>query len=149
MWVRNSGSGSLLNSVTVLSAESAWAAGSGDDGSNALLLRWNGKSWSKVAVKDAGNIDIRSVTAAGADSAWAAGDDLGALNEPQPLILHWNGKTWSRVASGAPRDTTLWDVAVLTGTSAWAVGACTDGKPSLGGASDSAVILHWNGKAWS
>jgi hypothetical protein len=145
----NAGSGSLLTSVTVFSAKSAWAAGAGDDGSNALLLHWNGRSWSKVAVKDAASVDIRSVTAASATSAWAAGDVLGPLNAQQSLVMHWNGKAWTRVASGAPKDTTLWDIAVFSGASAWAVGADNHGKPSLGGGNDTAVILHWNGKAWS
>jgi hypothetical protein len=75
---------------------------------------------------------------------WIAG-----IGKTSAFILHWNGKAWIRVASGAPQDTALWGMAMLSGTSAWVVGADTHGRPSLGGANDTAVILHWNGKAWS
>jgi hypothetical protein len=146
----NSGSGTRLNTVTAYSADSAWAAGYGDDGSDAVLLHWNGKSWSKVPVKNPGNVIIWSVAAASATSVWAAGAEFGAGSVAKPLIMRWNGETWSRLATGStPQHTSLAAMTALSGNNAWAVGTHTDGPPIPGGANAGAVILHWNGKAWS
>jgi hypothetical protein len=145
----NSVSGTRLNTVTAFSADSAWAAGYGDGGEDTVLLHWDGKSWSKVPVEDPGSVDIWSVTAASATSVWATGAQLGAANIATPLIMRWDGKSWTRLAISAPQRTSLGAMIALSGKNAWAVGTHTGWPPLLSGANDKALILHWNGKAWS
>lgn len=114
-----------------------------------MLPHWNGKSWSTIPVKDPGSVDIDSVTAASATSVWATGAELGAANVTTPLIMRWNGKTWTRLATGLPQRTSLGAMTARSGKNAWAVGTHIGWPPLLSGANDRAVILHWNGEAWS
>jgi len=55
---------------------------------NTLILRWNGKAWTRVASPGTGVILGLGYSAA--NNGWAVGG-----NGAKTLILHWNGKTWS------------------------------------------------------
>jgi hypothetical protein len=43
------GNAAILNSVAELSASSAWAVGTCDGATAALILHWNGHAWKRVA----------------------------------------------------------------------------------------------------
>jgi hypothetical protein len=89
---------------------------------------------------------LTAVAALSAGNAWAVGD-YGTSTRSYTLILHWNGKAWSRVASP---DIGALDY--LTGVSGdspsdlWAVGWYFATETSV---KASALLLHWNGRAWS
>jgi hypothetical protein len=90
-----------LQGVAATSPASAWAVGSacvsGCQEVHALVLRWNGKTWSQV--KDAvggSQVILWGVAATSVRNAWAVGQSFanatGTVQDP--LIVHWNGKTW-------------------------------------------------------
>lgn len=152
---RNPGGFSHFNGlfgVATISARSAWAVGSFDNGiaRQALIEHWNGKSWKTVRSPDPGGPTRASmlfgVTATSASNAWAVGtysDGTGMLT----LIEHWNGRTWKRVKSPSPAGdfgNALNAVSAVSVTNAWAVGYGVNSF-SRG---DATLIEHWNGRAW-
>jgi hypothetical protein len=132
----------------------------------ALILHWNGASWSQVSGPVRG--DLSGVTADSPTDAWATGassllhwdgtawsrvrSPLGccrSVSADSPtdawgvsergLIFHWNGRRWRQVLSGAPD---LWSVSAESPTDAWAVGFTEDGENAY------TAILHWDGRRW-
>jgi hypothetical protein len=135
---------------------SAWAVGHNGDGKT-QIARWDGTVWTRVPnPKPYPAGDLNGVTATSASSVWAVGEANGA----QTLILYWNGTGWVRVPSPSPGITSV-HVSVLLGAAAtsphdvWAVGyECV--RPAAGlrdcpsqGEQNAALILHWNGTAWT
>jgi hypothetical protein len=154
----NPGSGTYFpGSVSADSPTDAWAVGTyctttGSCGvENTLTLHWNGTAWSKVASPNPGPvIDVLSgVTALSPTDAWAAGDYCTPrlCSFRNTLILHWNGTAWSTVKSPDPgSENALSAVGTTTTANAWAAGfTCA----SACGSNADALILHWNGTAWS
>ncbi|SNY68924.1 hypothetical protein [Paractinoplanes atraurantiacus] len=145
-----------LYGSAALSASSAWAVGSWYDTGRAaprtLIERWNGTSWSTVTSPNATDYynELRDVDAASASSAWAVGyanGSPGVNGAPRnALALRWNGTSWSAVATPQPGTNfrQLYGVKAVSATDAWAVGWYYDS--SLHG---EALMLHWNGTAWT
>jgi photosystem II stability/assembly factor-like uncharacterized protein len=81
-----------LSGVSALSPASAWAVGSRltSNGNRALLLRWNGTAWTRVANPSPASSSLSAVSAVSPSDAWAVGHGKGIL------ILHWNGSRWTR-----------------------------------------------------
>lgn len=85
----------------------------------ALIERWNGKSWQVIPAPTTGHADSRllSITALSASNAWAS----GSLD----TLVRWNGKQWSVVSHPLP-STPLCEFTSITdvpGTDTlWAVG---------------------------
>jgi hypothetical protein len=75
--------GVILNSVSVVDANHAWAASGGG------IYRWDGTSWS--ADPAAAGRATKGVFALSTTDIWAVGDTLGA----GALILHGDGRTWT------------------------------------------------------
>jgi hypothetical protein len=123
-----------LFDVDVVAANDTWAVGDFQmqgGGSKAMVLHWDGSSWSKMAVPSPGlETYLYGVAARTSADAWA----VGTYYDPKDggsrtLTLHWDRVTWSRVASPSPIPPgatvpadALIDVAVLTTGEAWAVG---------------------------
>jgi hypothetical protein len=129
--------------VTVASARSAWAVGF-DNGSNALILHWDGTAWRQVPSPHLRISLLSSVAAVAPASAWAVGE-TGA--GPATLTLHWDGRAWKRIPSPDPAGrSALAGVAATSLHDAWAVGVM-GGYPAPRPAAT--LILHWNGDAWS
>ncbi len=85
-----------LFGVAAVSARSAWAVGSGTDG--ALILRWNGTSWSQLPSPAPGARSVLdAVAATSARNAWAVGSSPAG----NALIVHWNGSVWQQVPAPA------------------------------------------------
>jgi len=91
-----------LAGVAGMSATSAWAVGSSCinfpqcTGQGAILLRWNGTTWTRI--QRHGNTpepDLNAVTALSPTNAWA----VGGYGPGNTLILHWNGTSWTQSAS--------------------------------------------------
>jgi hypothetical protein len=142
-----------LFGVAASSARSAWAVGSYSNGKarQTLILRWNGRSWTKVRSPSPGGQSrdsrLTSVAVVSARDAWAAGYYQSAKAFRQTLILHWNGESWTQVASpnpgGPSHGNLLFGVTATSAANAWAVGydTTTSGATTL--------ILRWNGKSWA
>jgi hypothetical protein len=145
-------SNNRLYGVAALSASSAWAVGSADDGSggsNPLILRWNGTSWQRIAnlpvPPNADVVTLQGVAVVSANEAWAVGSyqDGSAILE-KTLILNWNGVAWNIVPSPNPESfqNALNAVTIVSAGSAWAVGYASDGTGYK------TLALRWNGSSW-
>ncbi|MCW2934582.1 MAG: hypothetical protein JWM19_5544 [Actinomycetia bacterium] len=123
-----------VGAVAASSASNAWVFSTrGSDVTDTTALHWTGKGWAPP-VRLAADIDT-AVTLSASDT-WAFG---APASDPQAgYIAHFDGRTWSR--GSFPVQVT--DASALSASDIWAGGV-------QGAAADeSAVIEHWNGKAW-
>lgn len=141
----------VLTGVASISPTDALAVGYTQKGGATVTVgvRWNGKTWSKVATPNPGHAGDDQLLAVGAEpggGAWATGFSENSSNRTQTLILHWNGSAWSQVSAppAATFSTYLMGVAASSGSNAWAVGQFNTG----GSDKNRPLILHWNGKTW-
>jgi hypothetical protein len=149
-----------LGGVSAVSRSDAWAVGSfwnrTGTATETLILHWDGTAWTRVKSPNPSSDPpytpangLGGVSARSASDAWAVGGYLGNDNLSHALVLHWNGTAWrqidSPIASRYPTDFGLTGVSAVSGSDAWAVG-----NYGINGADTShALILHWNGTAWS
>ncbi|HEY1621090.1 MAG TPA: hypothetical protein VGG25_25925 [Streptosporangiaceae bacterium] len=90
---------SSVEAVTATSWRSAWAIGmycttkhcTADQAMRSMLLRWNGKTWTRTAAPLSAKDFLGGVAAVSASDAWA----VGGSSAGGSLILHWNGSSWS------------------------------------------------------
>jgi hypothetical protein len=146
-----------LSTISALSANDIWAAGSHFDasigGTDALFEHWNGSTWSIVpgpSTVTRNGIDyavgaITSLTAISSNDVWAA---TSVSNNNPVAFEHWNGTQWSVVfgAGVANSSATISSLAASSSSDVWAVGTSrASGRrtPTL------TLIEHWNGSAWS
>lgn len=119
-----------LGDVVAVSRTEAWAVGSaGLSGRDRpLVLHWNGRAWTRVAVPVA-KASLSAVDATSRTNVWAVGyrDDT----ERAVLALHWNGRKWESTPLPPAQlaRSGLGDVSVVSGTEAWAVGSSSNGDP--------------------
>jgi hypothetical protein len=121
-----------------------------------LIMHWNGKAWSLVTGPGlASDAYLYGVSAGLGGSAWAVGYICTsgchtASEADQMLILRWDGTIWSQAAAPGLGSSALLDaVSTGAGGTAWAVGSsCTPGCLAPRAATR-ALILHWDGTAWS
>jgi hypothetical protein len=156
----------ILTSVRAASPTSIWAVGGFSDGSGEqnLILHWDGKCWTQQDAPSPGPIanQLAGVRAVSGSEAWAVGISVGSVTQ-KALILHLTGGRWRQVsAPKADTNQLLSGVAATSATDVWAVGAsgstileATRGAarrippaPRVA-ASESTLILHWNGRKWT
>ena len=162
-----------LRAVSARSASDAWAVGSycasacggASPVTRALILRWNGRRWTKVASpipSGAVSTILSGVSTLSPASAWAVGSFCRAAScfaggpPLRPLLLHWNGTAWSAVASphpGGRYGTSLSAVTAVTASDAWAVGSFGT-RPSHPGVcpgcpGQKSLVIRWNGRTWN
>lgn len=91
-----------LGNPVALSATDAWIGGS--DGDHALLFRWNGRTWRRVAGPPARAIDVR-VFAPSRGDLWLGGStsDRAATVFP-PYLRHRLGTRWTSIAAPSDED---------------------------------------------
>ncbi|HDN69234.1 MAG TPA: hypothetical protein ENG26_01495 [Gammaproteobacteria bacterium] len=111
-----------------------WAVG--DASGTAILLGWDGSSWSSVSAPAVPVENLQSVYCITADYCWA----VGAPNGTSANINHWDGSTWSNVSTPAVPGVTLYSVHCVTTDDCWAVGQKNGNAENLN---------HWNGSSWS
>ena len=146
---------SSLYGVAAAPDGTAWAVGHTGNGSavpgvsassSALILRWNGTTWTQVPSPGPGTTDnyLFGVAATPAGTAWAVGyaDSGGVIST---LIMRWNGSAWTTVPSPSPADSYLYSVAAAPDGTAWPVG-WTGGNTS---ARIRTLIMRWNGSTWT
>lgn len=144
--------GIVLLSVSAASADDVWAVGE-LNGSYPEVLRWQGKTWTRVSLKAVlgsaalYNTELSAVSASGSDSAWI----VGSSAQGQTLTLRWTGWIWVREASPnpsvAPNGSSLRSVSDLGSSDGWAAGGPLGGE----GASlaNQPLLCHWNGTDWT
>jgi hypothetical protein len=118
----------ILFAVAADSKNDAWAVGSwgshvggyGGGGDHALVLHWNGRSWSRANLPVIRERNTLLGIAARDGQAWAVGD-RGEQPHQRPLIERWDGKRWTIAQSPSGFD--LAGVSLLGCGKSWAVGA--------------------------
>jgi cell division septation protein DedD len=146
----NAGSGfSWLNSVSAVSTDDVWAVGAYDTGGylrHALMLHWDGASWSVVPGPDLGlrNVALVAVSIVSSHAAWAVGSWNHGIDDPdRTLILRWDGIEWS--AASSPNMSTdynnLLGVSAVSANDVWAVGSYHLSEP--GGGPGRTLVEHY------
>jgi hypothetical protein len=136
----NVGDGGLLVSVRAIAPNDVWAVGS--LGRQALVLRWNGSQWTRVAVPTNSTTTTALTGVAGvtSDDVWVVGSSY-VNRRYQNLIEHWDGRQWKIVPCPSPSTRSyLGAVAAVRRDEAWAVGYV----PGSG-----SQILRWDGTRWT
>ncbi|WP_329519747.1 hypothetical protein [Spirillospora sp. NBC_01491] len=108
----------------------------GRDSFPSMMLRWNGRAWSKVAVPRMGRIN--AVSASTAKDAWAS-TDCG--------LLHWDGKSWTPTDYGAipgARQSSPTTVKTVNEHEAWLVGDFDTKPDEMRG-----FVQRWDGRRWT
>jgi hypothetical protein len=158
------GGDAYLYGVSAGPGDNTWAVGyvctsgchTASEADQALILRWDGNSWSRAATPGLGSAALLdSVSASPSGTAWAVGSScipgcLAPRAASRALILHWDGTAWSQAASPtAAGKAILTGVSAGPGGSAWAAGyTCRPGcfVPSE---ANQTLIVRWNGVTWS
>jgi hypothetical protein len=116
------GSSGVFYGVAAPATNDAWAIGAAHPGGTALLTRWDGQRWQRVAPPDPAA--LYAISARTAADIWAVGDQ----------IMHWDGLSWTGVPRPPGLTGALHGVVARAANDVWAVGT---------------QILHWDGTAWS
>ena len=137
-----------LDGVSALSRNDAWAvgvSGKGTNGTQALILHWNGRTWTQVASPSPAGSRLLGVVAVSPNDAWAVGEQV-TRSVRKTLVLHWNGTAWALVSSPNPSrsDNRLAGVSAMSSSDAWAVGVYDNSH-----ARALTLVLHWNGTTWA
>ncbi len=116
----------LLNSVTAVSANDAWAVGFAQSAGQfqTLIEHWNGTKWQTVSSPNPGESNnlLYGVNAVSASDIWAVGQYLDEGPADQSLIEHWNGSSWHVVShSTTSTSSALFGVTAKAGR-VWAAG---------------------------
>jgi hypothetical protein len=138
-----SGTMTDLSSVWCSGPGDAWAVGSAGPPYYAepgFILRWNGSSWSPLALPDGGRGSFAHVWGTGPRDVWLAGDTLidtpSPLADPNGYLVHWDGAAWGAPFVLPAYDTPLRAVYGSTPGDAKAVGSAS-------------AVESWTGSAWS
>jgi hypothetical protein len=150
-------SGNNLYGVTCTSASECWAVGfynAPELGSQTLIERWNGTSWSVVPSVDSSLAQqgyLEGVTCASGSDCWAVGAYVD-VSGYQTLIERWDGTAWTIVPSpnsSALDSDILFGVACASGSDCWAAGAYRTQSPLSGSLHYQTLMEHWDGTLWS
>ena len=131
--------------VVILVAAGVLAAGPGGMAATGAAAAVPATGQASAALTLSSNPVLFGVSAVSGSDVWAVGrqNSTGVF---KTLILHWNGTAWSKVNSPSPSlaDAELMGVSAVSGSDAWAVGdyLASDGLSH-------ALIVHWNGTAWT
>jgi hypothetical protein len=143
----------LLVAVDGLAANDLWALGNmGNDGYGGdtvagLMLRWNGSTWTQVALPSGGGFPSGFSTRKLHDLAVVASNDVWAVGTAfsfssfsfVPYYVHWNGQNWVEGTLPNPGMGAFRTVNALSATKVYAFGS--EGSQGL--------VARWNGSAWS
>ncbi|MGE3108181.1 MAG: GC-type dockerin domain-anchored protein [Phycisphaerales bacterium] len=125
-----------LSCVSASSSDNVWAVGdwrSIGGAFQALIVRWDGSSWSRVSNpgEGAGGGDAEAVLALAPDNVWVSGSFYGG----SVRLIRWNGSAWETPTTGITGVVASF---AATGTDdIWAADATN------------ATIHHFDGVSWS
>lgn len=145
-----------LGGVECATRDLCWAVGFSFDGQFdyvALMLRWNGETWTIEPLEDSptpGSDFLYDAACVSASDCWAVGRHLpgtgGAGNLGRTLIHRWDGEAWSIAASPnriPSQGNQVVSVDCAPTGDCWAVGSYA------GPAANQTLVLRWDGEAWS
>lgn len=143
-------SSSLVRAVRATEPTNVWIGGSYFDRAaqtnRALIMHWNGTSWTQEATPDGRSQRITGLWADASGDLWAAGVEYTG-GRYVGLVLHRSGTTWERIR--VPRridhERYLYDISGSSPTDIWAVGYDYDEATKLA----VPLMLHWNGSSLS
>ncbi|MGI5499879.1 WD40/YVTN/BNR-like repeat-containing protein [Lentzea sp. CA-135723] len=138
---------SFLQDVAALDAGNAWAVGTEafDPAQESttgvpLMLRWNGKTWSRTSLPvTQERVVFQRVAASSAKDVWVKGSPLYP-NGSAVLLWRYDGVTWTEVPyppGATPSNLSIRDLSVVDGH-AWLVGH----------RGNAPVFHEWNGSTW-
>jgi hypothetical protein len=145
--------GPNANSLAGVAAQDgqAWAVGYYQDSnwiSRSLVEAWDGSSWKVVKHPQvgAGGDHMQAVSADCATDVWAAGWSRDATGTFSTLVERFDGTAWSVVPTPNPgvNGNLLYGIFARSGDDVWAVGQRVGASGP-----DQALILHWNGSAFT
>lgn len=113
----------VLYGVFAAAPDAVWAVG--HTGVGALIIHYDGSSWSSQPLAMATPQPLRAIWGFGTDKLWAVGD-AGAIRS-------FDGAQWN--ADKSPTGAALSSVHGLAAHDVWAVGE--------------GIAVHWNGTTWS
>ncbi|MEX1295861.1 MAG: VCBS repeat-containing protein [Candidatus Limnocylindrales bacterium] len=121
---------SVLTDVVATFGDLSWAVGyhKADGATKPLVLRWNGKRWTKFKAPrwDTNDAILNAVSVDPAGGIWVVG---AAWNDErkahEAVAAWWDGRAWNEVAGGAGGDELHEAVGSLS-TDGWAVGRAND-----------------------
>lgn len=88
--------GNILLGVSARATGDVWAVGTMDSGitSVAMILHWDGTSWTNVPCPSPDSSFLSAVSADASNDAWAIGIGSGGPRQ-HTLIEHWDGTSWT------------------------------------------------------
>jgi len=126
-----------LTSVVALTPKDAWAAGytapGPRSGPGALVMKWNGSFWSRVAIRHGLAFGPATVAASGPKNVWLFGS----------WIQRWDGSRWHRIPVVAGPAFGENSPVVLSATNVWMFGMTFTGRNGC-----VSTMWHWNGQRW-
>jgi hypothetical protein len=128
-------SGQVLRAAWGSGADDVWAVG--DAGT---IVHWNGAAWSLAT--GAGSVDLRGLWSNGADDVWAVGARAGGA-----LAQHWDGRAWTEHPIVDRSALVNGDGGPVILVGVWGTGR--DDVWAVGLAGSAALVVHWDGRAWS
>ena len=159
--------GITLYGVWGTAANNVFAVGSdplGAFGYQGAILHFDGSAWAPVTTSGIGSGEVlyRAVWGSSATDVYAVGEDF--TEQSNSIIAHFDGTSWSRVELAETSGRLLFDVHGSSATDVYAVGQLDQGdflrrNSALGPflrdrsvrklQSEVALILHYDGSAWS
>jgi hypothetical protein len=136
-----------ITSAVAPSRTDAWAFGQFIFPYAPYVAHYDGTSWSQVAFP----IAPAKSSASSPSNVWVIGQTLATPSTPpQVTTMHWDGQSWQQVPLPPitlPTGDNMQPAGILavTPNNVWADAILTAGE----GVAPGAVLLHWNGKAWS
>jgi hypothetical protein len=109
--------GVFLNSISMVNNTMGWATG--NDGSQALMVRYQNDTWVKVPV-GGGLSDAVDVKMLAANDGWALGLRFNADATFDSVLLRFTGSTWSQ--ADFSRNAVVSRLDMADSSSGWAVG---------------------------
>lgn len=142
------GSNDALLGIGAAGPGDVWSAGFKTESGRQrpLMIHWNGRDWSQVAVPHSGGggASLTDVAASSTSVAWAVGHRWTQAGL-RPIAARWDGSAWQRIDPpiGPWLDASLLAVEVVGRSDVHAVGWSWDGAVRR------PLALHWDGGAWT
>jgi hypothetical protein len=131
----------VLRDVDLSDADNVWAVGGAPyfDEESSLVLRWDGRAWSRIASPS----DIwyyQAVAVLGSDDVWAVGRTGKSFGEAR--VTHWDGDAWTEPPFPAAEEAQTTSVAATAPDEVWVGGGkgIFEVEPHL---------AHWDGESWT
>ena len=137
----------IVTGCLVESPREIWVFGDAHVAPGVGTWHLHGRSWGRVV---SGKYALDAASAVSPDDVWAEGDD-GFLN---PVVAHWNGRAWARntkLSRMLPKQSAnvelfLGGITAVRHNDVWFRVEVI--RNPAGHATFSAIVLHWNGRAW-